>query len=625
VLAAAGPYRWRLLPVKAIVGVILLAAALPASADPPVALPAYLVDSPRVALQEPAGTFAMPVTALRYEPLADVEARNLAEAQADVTIRGGIFENTGFRIGGADLYDPQTGHYFAELPVDPAMLSAPHILTGVDNAAEGFNANVGTVAYDWQRIRRRGEVSVAGGQFGSAEGALYAAVVAGSPVAGQTLGADLGVAQSVSRGSVPFGDHRFSRDAVRLQLAGPAAQTDLLVGYQEKFFGWPNLYTPFNSDETENLKTVLVALDHRQTWGDGDWLEASAFWRRNRDDYRFNRFAPVGPVLPFLHTTWTNGVAMSGHDDFGAWALGFGAEMLADDLKSTSLIFGRFHSRTYVKLGLTPEKAWALAGGRRLAIKAGATYDDTNRDGSAVSPLLEIALSEIRPAGERRRLYLSYAQTTQVPTYTALNSSPSAGLFRGNPALGRATSRNVELGAEEARGGWQAHAAVFYRRDDRLVDWTYQPGVIARTANPVDLGTAGAEVVVRWSGPRGELILGYTFLHKRADYGPAAVAASFYALNFPRQRLTAAAVAHLGRGFELRMDNQARIQEPNALRTVGGNRAVISSLGLFYRPPRAPNLEFSLQVDNLWDSSFEEVPAVPAARREIAGGAAWRW
>ncbi|MGA2446888.1 MAG: TonB-dependent receptor, partial [Opitutaceae bacterium] len=93
----------------------LVAAVTPAAAEPPLALPEYTVYSPRVALQEPTDAFAMPVTALRYEPLADVQARNLAEGQADIAIRGGIFENTGFRIGGAALYDPQTGHYAAEI------------------------------------------------------------------------------------------------------------------------------------------------------------------------------------------------------------------------------------------------------------------------------------------------------------------------------------------------------------------------------------------------------------------------------------------------------------------------------------------------------------------------------
>ena len=611
------------LPMKAGLALLLIAGALPLLAEAPVQMPAFLVDSPRVALQEPAGTFAMPVTALRFEPLVDVEARNLAEAQADVTIRGGIFENTGFRLGASDLFDPQTGHYFAEIPVPPDMLSTPRIETGPEQALDGFNANVGSIAYAWQRIQPRGALTAAAGQYGTAEGSLYAGGTEAAGADGFVLGADASAARSISRGSVPFGDHRFTRVAARLQLAGPKSQTDLFAGYQEKFFGWPNLYTPFNSDETENLHTTLVALNHRVQWGDGDWLEAGLFWRRNRDDYAFNRFAPVGPVPPFFHTTWVEGAAVSGRSSLDGWALGYDAEAVADDLRSTALTFGRFHSRTYVKLGVVPEKTWSLEGERRLTVRTGATCDDTNRDGAAFSPIAEIALAE-GVSNRQRRFSLSYAQTTQVPTYTALDSNPTAGLFRGNPGLGRSTSRSFEFGADEARPGWQAHAAVFYRRDTQLVDWTYQQGVLARTANPVDLGTTGAEAVVRWSGARGDLVLGYTVLHKQADYG-SPITASFYALNYPRQRLTAAVVLRLGHGIELRMDNQARIQAPNALRTIGGDRAVISSLALSYRPRLVAGLELSVQADNLWDSSFQEVPAVPAARREISARTVYRW
>jgi hypothetical protein len=594
-------------------------------AEPPLTLPEYTVYSARVALQEPAGAFAMPVTALRYEPLTDVQSRNRAEGQADIAIRGGIFENTGFRIGGAALYDPQTGHYFAEIPVAPAMLSAPRILTGVDNGLGGFNANVGTVAYAWQRIRAHGELTATAGQYDSYRLSLYEGVVSDSPVAGRTLASDAEVSRSVSDGSVPYGDHRFQRYNVRLQLSGATSQTDLFYGYQSKFFGWPNLYTPFGSDESENLETALVALNHQVRWGVGNGLEAAVFWRRNKDDYAFNRFAPLGPVHPFQHTTWTNGATVAGRENIGGCTLGFDAEVLADDLKSTSLIYGRFHTRTYVKAAVVPEKTWTFDRGRRLEVKAGASCDDTNRDGSAVSPLVEIALDQPQAGGGARRLYFNYAESTQVPTYTALNASPTSGLFRGNPNLGRTTSRNLELGADAARDGWQIHLAGFCRRDDHLVDWTFRRGVTARSANPVDIDTAGAEAVVKWSVPRGEFILGYTFLHKGADYGPVQVDGSFYALNFPKQRLTAALVVRLGGGFEVRMDNQARIQQANPLRTIGGNQAVISSLGLIYRPARAEAPNLSLQVDNLWNTDFQEVPAVPAARREISAGMTWRW
>ncbi|MCX6933568.1 MAG: hypothetical protein NTZ29_12960, partial [Verrucomicrobia bacterium] len=62
-------------------------------------MPELQVVSARVANQVPAGTFSMPVSGLRYEPRVDFHARNLGEAQADLTIRGGTFETVGIRIG----------------------------------------------------------------------------------------------------------------------------------------------------------------------------------------------------------------------------------------------------------------------------------------------------------------------------------------------------------------------------------------------------------------------------------------------------------------------------------------------------------------------------------------------
>jgi hypothetical protein len=103
------------------------------------------------------------------------------------------------------------------------------------------------------------------------------------------------------------------------------------------------------------------------------------------------------------------------------------------------------------------------------------------------------------------------------------------------------------------------------------------------------------------------------------------VDASFYALNYARHRLTAAVVLRMGRGFELRLDNEFRVQEKNLLRVIGGNQAARSALGLYYLPPCLRGLELSLLVDNMWDSNFQEVPAVPAARRQYSVGAIWRW
>lgn len=568
----------------------------------------------------------MPVSSLRFEPRADVQARNMAESQADIAIRGGIFENSGIKVGAVALYDPQTGHYLAEVPIAPTMLNAPEVVTGVDNAISGFNASVGTVAQQWRAIRDAGMVGLAGGENSSNRQDFYQGVTRAIPGSPYRFGADIAFARSESEGSVPFGDHLFYRYNGRLQLRGPAGQTDLFAGYQSKFFGWPNLYTPFGFNETENLQTVLFALNHRRDWGRGEWAQAGVFWRRNKDDYEFNRAVP-GASNPFQHTTWVYGVSLEGcnvlvQDEL---ALTYAAQFMADRLNSTSLTFGPFSRRDYMKFSVVPEKSWKLSDARRISLKAGAAFDDTNKDSSAVSPVVEIA-EEVPITGKGvRRYYAGYSKSTQVASYTALKSSATSGLFRGNQNLGRTNSHNFETGVSMPLGGWELEGALFWRFDNDLVDWTFKRGVTARSANAVDIDTAGIELMVRRSWSVLELTLGYTGLSKDADYGMADVDASFYALNYPKHRFTAALVARLGAGFSLRLDNEARLQTENFLRRSPHDEVLMSSLGLAWRPQNWTDFEVNVQADNLWNSNFEEVPGTPGARRQVMFGLMYHW
>jgi len=603
----------------ALVAFSSLAAHLALAEEQTERLPSFTVESTRVANDEPAGTMVTPVSALRYEPRADVQARNFAEAQADVAVRGGVFEQTGVRVGSAALTDPQTGHYFFELPVSAEMLSAPVLATGIDLALGGFNAGAGAVRYEWAPIRSGGRLSLAGGENDYHRESAYLADARDVAQRG-TLGVDVAATRSQSDGAIAYGDHDFSRLNGRIQWRTTRSQTDLFAGYQHKYFGWPNLYTPFGFNETENLQTVLLLLNH--AWRDdrGNEFTASAFYRRNKDDYEFNRAVP-GASNPFQHTTWLRGVALAGRSSLaGGAALRYSLDAQSDHLESTALTFGKYNSRTLAKAVLAPEYVTNAAGGT-LTSRAGVAFDDSNRDASAWSPLASLAWQ----GADQRQIRLEYSESTQLPTYTALNSNPSAGLFRGNANLERARSRNLELATAAHVRDWQLEAAVFRRWDDRLVDWTYRRGVTARTANPVDTVTDGIELFASRRSERIDLTFGYAWLAKSSSYGSAAVDASFYALNFPEHRATAAVRWRLGGGFELRVDNEYRVQSPNFLRTAGGEHALLTSAALYYAPPRWRGWECSVVFDNVWDSDFQEVPAVPATPRQWALSVAKRW
>ena len=126
-------------------------------------LPALYVMEQETANQRPANTYESPISNLDFDPRVDMQTRNMAEAQGDLSVRGGTFENTGIQIGSATLLDPQTGHYSTEIPVAPEMLGEPRLLTGANNALHGFNSSTGTVSYSWSEITKGGSLTLGGG------------------------------------------------------------------------------------------------------------------------------------------------------------------------------------------------------------------------------------------------------------------------------------------------------------------------------------------------------------------------------------------------------------------------------------------------------------------------------
>ncbi len=586
-------------------------------------LPELTVTVSRVANPDSAGTYATAVTELRYEPLIDIQSRNLAEAQGDVSIRGGIFENTGFRVGAATLFDPQTGHYFAEIPIDPKMLSVPRIITGIENAHAGFNSTVGSINYAWNAIDSSGEAAV-----GIGDNALnLQRVYVGEVVEfnkGKTVGIDLSFARSESDGTRPDGDYEFDRFGGRIQLLREHSQTDFFAGYQSKFFGWPNMYTPFNVAETENLQTNLYMVNHRTNFPDESYLEITVYYRRHKDDYEFNRYVP-GQFNPFKHETVVWSAGFQGRQAFEGFALNYSGQFVSDEITSSNLVFGPFRSRSYYKIAMVPEWRRSIAEGAEFVLRIGASYDDTNRDDSRVSPMASLSFSKRAKDGSGRRVYFEYADSSQVSGYTAIGANPNAGLFRGKPDAARERSRNFEVGVDYFRPNWQSHVALFYRLDRGLLDWTFNfESTSARSANNVDIDTFGSEVTFIKSWKNLSLMLGYTYVRKSEDYGSAQVDASFYALNFPRHRFTAAFVYRFLERFELRIDNEFRSQKENPLRRSSDN-AALTSLGLVVFVPEFEGLELSMAVDNLFNSSFEEIPATPAARRQVSFYFTYRW
>lgn len=578
----------------------------------------------RVANLEPASSYPTLVTALRFDPGVEIQPRGVPEGQADIVVRGGLFENNAINIGPLSVRDPQTGHYLAELPLDPQMLALPQILTGVDSALAGINASVATLRYDIAPVRSGGAVAFGTGtdDLRTLEARLAESVtVAG----GGELAAMASFADSRSDGSRPQGDNDFNRIAAQLQYRGDGHQTDLLVGVQDKFYGWPGAYTGFASlPETDDTRTRLVLADHRRELPGGGWWALGSYYRDLKNDYDFDRRTfETGVRGAFEHETRSYGLAVDGLVPAASLDWHWSVQLQGDELvESTDLVGGTFNERRYTRLALAPEKTWPMAAGAAIALKAGVVADYSDRDEDAVLPVARVSYA--RPSGARiDRLSLEYAGTSQVPGYTALKSPPT-GLFGGNPDLGRERADSVALTLEREAPDWYARGSLFHRRHDDLVDWTYRAAApFVRQANAVDMDVTGLELEAGYRGDVLELIGGYAWLDKNEDYGATEVDASYYALNYAEQRATLAVRYRPVPWLDVRLDNQVSRYRDNALRTSDAD-AYQAALSIGWIAP-FDGLRVDLVIDNLADEDFQYFPGTPAPRRQVSLRTQYAW
>lgn len=613
--------------ISVLAAVVILTTVLPSTlvaqsnsaADAETEFAEITVRARRVANLRPAGTFAAPATTLRFDPATELQSRGLAEGQSDVTVRGGIFENTGFKLGAVTVMDPQTGHYFAELPVDPMSMSDHEVVKGIDNAIEGFNSNIATVSYGLRAIDTGGHVLLGVGGDSLNFQSLRVAVE------GDALGGAFSFARSEGDGSLPNGDHRFERYNLHLQRATTDSQTDVIAAYQDKFYGWPGAYTGFATlAETDDTQTTLVHANHRREMSRG-WWEVGGYYRELEDDYDFDRTSKESGVPgSFEHKTRVYAVGAQGLYRSGQVDWRFGLQATADELvRSTDLTEGTFSDRDYLTLSVVPSIYFDLDGERTVTLRAGASVDTSSEDSTAVLPLFGFSISK-NDAGGVTNFAFDWAHTSQVPGYTALKSRPT-GLFGGNPNLGREEARQMTVSLSRNSDRWQGSVTAFHRADDDLVDWTFSSAApFSRQANAVDIDVLGIELLFTAQWESFEVATGYTYLDKDADYGSALVNASFYALNFARHRATFALRYRLAAPLELRLDNEYRVQQDNPLRS-SSSETYLASLAIAWEPPGNQGIGMALTIDNLTDSDYQPFPGTPAMGRQFSLSASYTW
>lgn len=479
---------------------------------------------------------------LRYIAGVDIRQRGPLGAQADISIRGGTFDQTLILLNGVNITDPQTGHYNLDLPIDIESIERIEILQGPAAKSFGPNAfngaiNIITGNSKPNHIRSSGMF----GQYG-----LYKASVNISNTIGN-FKHFISINRMSSDGYIKNTDFSNTNVFYQLKYIPEFGVFDFQTGYNVKDFGANSFYSLKYPNQFEATKTEFVSLKYQSNTR---IKFAPIFYlRRHLDRFELKR---NNDSIPFnYHMTMTAGLNLNFWTThrFGRTSLGidFRDELIESNVLGNklnvpievpyadSVFYTKYYTRMNTSIYAEHSVSWKM-----LTVTAGAmAHHNSDLTGFRIYPGVDVSYR----FNDYFKLYSSANKTLCMPTFTDMfYKSPTQ---QGNPGLKPEEAITLEGGMKYNNSFLKGYVSAFRRWGYNMIDWVKNPSpdsIIWRSMNHTQINFTGMECSLTLT-PLKEgtferiqaIRISYAFLQADSNRNNML---SKYALNYLRHQIT---------------------------------------------------------------------------------------
>lgn len=450
---------------------------------------------------------------LQYLPGVDVRTRGANGAQADISMRGGTFDQVLVLLNGVPLSDFHTGHYALNIPVSTEMIERVEVLQGTSANLHGaFSGAINIVTKTTppqpspQGREHDVRLKLTAGMNGLVNpeiAATFALPNHNSLPCGEGRGGVINLSAEYSRAEGYYAPRPTEKEATAcrnsdFQLANIYFQTrwrglDVQAGAQWKDAGLGMGYGFGSQDQFDATRTAFASGRYEHRWG--AWrLDAQAAYRANYDRYEWHRDQRLYGNFHFAQTA---SAALSAHYASKIGTTSFGVSVRNENMHSTNL------GDTINPDGQVPNVAdFPLADVRVLDLVKGGNRFHTNYYAEQTFYYAGLSASigingtyntqfghhlggganigyEFKKAGT---IYVNANRSLRMPTFTDLYYN--AGNQLGNRNLKPEEAWLLSIGYKgnlsptlSSREGGRFSWAVdwYYRWGKNIIDWVYVP------------------------------------------------------------------------------------------------------------------------------------------------------
>ncbi len=564
---------------------------------------------------------------LRYLPGIEIQQRGPQGAQADITIRGGTFQQVLVIIDGVKLNDPLTGHFSMYIPVHPGDIERVEILKGAASAIWGAEAvggvvNIITKTFAGKPVKKEYKARIQAGEYGlfNADGFIRwtkgKSNISGGLLTNNADGQKL-------RGTSSFFHLHTANLSFSRQMQGNW-RLSIRTAADWRKFNAQNYYTSFASDtanEKVNSGWIQAGLQKKYATGQ---LQVDAAYKKLRDQYWFRPSSLPNDNHSSYYTIqayYTGEINKQNGYTIGAQTIR--KSIRSNDRGNHSL----WHGAVYSIFRHKP--------GHQFYINESLRLDWDESYGWVLVPQVNLAWSPSRIT-LRAAAGKSFRDADFTERYNNYNKALVTSGRIGNPSLEAERSWNAEIGADyHFTSRFRISSSLFYRDYSNLIDWANTPyadmprktnlvptGNYSLALNVENVRTRGVELDLLYNektGPSSQLLLmgGVTWLQSENEDSVPSLYISSHAKWLVN--LTASWMVKRFNFSVTGMYKERAVQKSTALNTALTPSYFVINAKAGWQFTRQRGRIF-IQADNLLDKTYSDLLGALMPGRWLSAG-----